>query len=132
MGVERVTVVSKIGASIIEFSGAKYWYSDKDVSGIIGVKVKTDKDVSKDALEVGGGQDYKKFMVRLTAVCAGNIAGVGNQAQRDRKFNVNFYCNPDKADDAMLKLKGKSVDRGAGLGRLTIQKVYRPRRVTYV
>lgn len=132
MGVERVTVIAKIGNSVVEFAGAKYWYSDKNVSGVIGVKVKTDKDVAKDAIETGGGQDYKKFMVRLTAVCAGNIAGAGNQAQRDKKFNVNFYCNPEKVEDAILKLKGKNVDRGAGAGRLTIQKVYRPRRVTYI
>ncbi|MFQ4134805.1 hypothetical protein PGN35_000635 [Nodosilinea sp. PGN35] len=131
MGVEKLIVVAEIGKRRCAFLGAKYWYGDKDVKGIIGVKPKTDKDTKGNEIE-DLDQSYKKYMIRLTAVCAGNIAGIGNQAQRDKKFNINFYCHPDKADDAMLKLPGKSVDRGAGLGRLTIQRVYRPRRVTYI
>ena len=132
MGTEKLNLVTEIGSTKLQFSGAKYFYGNSAVAKIIGVRAKTDKDTSGNKLEISGGSSYKKYMVRMVAVCAGNIAGVGNQAQRDKKFNISFYCNPDRADNAMLELPGKSVDRGAGLGRLTIQQVYRPRRVNYV
>lgn len=132
MGVEKINVIATIGTTSLEFSGAKYWYGNNGVKGIIGVRAKTDKDTAGNKLEMRIGQEYKKYLIRLVAVCAGNVAGVGNQAQKDNKFNVSFYCHPDNADDAMLKLPGKSVDRGAGLGKLTIQRVYRPRKVSYI
>ncbi|MGB3309961.1 MAG: hypothetical protein WBG32_00155 [Nodosilinea sp.] len=132
MGTERIKLISDdIGGTQLKFSGSKYFYGNSGVAKVIGVKALTDKNVSKNKLKLGSS-DYKKYMVRLVAICAGNIAGIGNQAQRDKTFNITFYCHPDRADNAMLELPGKSVDRGAGLGRLTIQSVHRPRRVTYV
>ncbi len=132
MGTERIKVISSdIGGTQLRFSGSKYFYGNTAVGKIIGVKALTDKDVTKNRLKLGSS-DYKKYMVRLVAICAGNIAGIGNQAQRDKTFNISFYCHPDRADNAMLELPGKSVDRGIGAGRLTIQSVHRPRRVTYV
>ncbi len=132
MGTERIKLVSdEIGGTQLTFSGSKYFYGNSGVSKVIGIKAMTDKNVAKNRLKLGSS-DYKKYLVRLVAICAGNVAGIGNQAQRDKTFNIQFYCHPDKADNAIVELPGKSVDRGAGLGRLTIQSVHRPRRVTYV
>ena len=132
MGTERINLVANdIGGTQLRFAGAKYFYGNGAVGKIIGVKPTTDKDTAKNKLKLKT-TDYKKYLVRLVAICAGNIAGIGNQSQRDKKFNITFYCHPDRADNAMLELPGKSVDRGAGAGRLTIQSVHRPRRVTYL
>lgn len=70
----------------------------------------------------------------MVAVATGQVAGgVGtNQAQRDKKFRITFYCHPDKVDNAILELPGKNVDRGAGIGSLKIDEVYRPRKISYV
>ncbi len=133
MGTERIKVITDdLGGARLQFQGSKYFYGNSGVAKVIGVRAKTDKDVTKNKLQRKGDRDYKMYMVRLVAICAGNIAGIGNQAQRDKTFNIGFYCHPDRADNAMLELPGKSVDRGAGLGRLTIQSVHRPRRITYV
>jgi hypothetical protein len=132
VGTERINLVANdIGGTQLRFAGAKYFYGNGAVGKIIGVKPTTDKDTAKNKLKLKT-TDYKKYLVRLVAICAGNIAGIGNQSQRDKKFNITFYCHPDRADNAMLELPGKSVDRGAGAGRLTIQSVHRPRRVTYL
>ncbi|PZO33976.1 MAG: hypothetical protein DCF17_21240 [Shackletoniella antarctica] len=132
MGTERINLVADdIGGTQLRFAGAKYFYGNGAVGKIIGVKPTTDEDTAKNKLKLKT-TDYKKYLVRLVAICAGNIAGIGNQSQRDKKFNITFYCHPDRADNAMLELPGKSVDRGAGAGRLTIQSVHRPRRVTYL
>jgi len=132
MGTEQINLVAnEIGGTQLRFSGSKYFYGNSAVGKIIGVRATTDKDTAKNKLKLKT-TDYKKYLVRLVAVCAGNIAGIGNQSQRDKKFNISFYCHPDRADNAMLELPGKSVDRGIGAGRLTIQSVHRPRRVTYI
>ena len=132
MGTERINLVAnEIGGTQLRFAGSKYFYGNNAVAKIIGIKAITDKDTAKNKLKLKT-TDYKKYLVRLVAICAGNIAGIGNQSQRDKKFNITFYCHPDRADNAMLELPGKSVDRGAGAGRLTIQSVHRPRRVTYI
>jgi len=134
MGTELLRVKSeKIGDTELRFSGAKYWYGNSGVSKVIGVSPVTDKDNTKNKLKLKTG-DYKKYLVRLTAIATGQVlGGVGtNQAQRDKKFRINFYCHPDKVDNAILELPGKNVDRGAGIGSLKIDEVYRPRKVSYV
>jgi hypothetical protein len=132
MGTERINLIADdIGGTRLRFAGSKYFYGNSTVSKIIGVSATTDRDTGKNKLKLKT-IDYKKYLVRLTAICAGNVAGIGNQSQRDKKFNISFYCHPDRADNAMLELPGTSVDRGIGIGRLTIQSVHRPRRVTYI
>lgn len=135
MGTELLRLITDdIGGTRLRFSGAKYFYGDRDVKGIIGIKPVTDRDNTRDKLKPKNSQMYKMYLVRLTAVATGQVAGgTGtNQAQRDKKFRINFYCHPEKVEDAILKLPGKSVDRGAGIGSLKIDEVYRARKIQYI
>ena len=134
MGTELLRLKSDpIGGTELRFAGAKYFYGNSAISKIIGVKPVTDRDNTKNKLKLKTS-DYKKYLVRLTALASGQVAGgaVGNQAQKDKQFRISFYCHPDNVDNAILELPGKNVDRGAGIGSLKITEVYRPRRVTYI
>lgn len=134
MGTELLRLkADAIGGTELRFAGAKYFYGNSKVAKIIGVSAVTDKDNTKNKLKLKTS-DYKKYLVRLTALCSGQVAGGAgaNQAQRDKQFRITFYCHPDRADNAMLELPGINVDRGAGIGSLKITDVYRPRRVTYI
>lgn len=134
MGTEQIRLISDdLGGVKLRFSGAKYFYGNSKVSKIIGVNKLTDRDNAKNKLKMKT-QDYKKYLVRLTALCSGQVlGGVGtDQSQREKLFRINFYCHPDRADNAILELPGVNVDRGAGIGSLKINEVYRPRKVNYV
>lgn len=135
MGTEMARLIADdLGGTRLRFSGAKYFYGNSKVSKIIGISKTTDKDNAKNKLKMKSKQDYKMYLVRLTALCSGQVlGGVGtDQAQRDKQFRINFYCHPDRVDNAILELPGVNVDRGAGIGSLKINEVYRPRKVNYV
>lgn len=134
MGTEKLRLIADdIGGTRLRFSGAKYFYGNRAVQRAIGIKPATDRDNAQNKLKMKT-QDYKKYLVRLTAIATGQVlGGVGtNQAQRDKKFRISFYCHPDRVDNAILELPGKNVDRGAGIGSLKIDEVYRPRKVNYI
>ena len=133
MGAERGNYFVKVGDNRITFQGAKYWYGDGNVQSETGVKEIGDGTVDDGELQIDSS-DAKKYLVQLAAVVTGQgLGGVGtNQQQSDRRRTIKFFCDPDKAEDAILNLPNKSVDPGLGLGSLRILKVYRPRRRVYV
>lgn len=136
MGTERGNFFIEVGDTKIGFQGAKWWYTDNDIQTHTGVKTRNDAGQGqneKGELTIES-TDAKKYLVKLRAVLAGQVAqGVGqNQQQSDRTRSFDFYCDPDKVEEAMTKLPNKNVDRGAGLGNFNINKVYRPRRRVYI
>ena len=132
MGTERLRFFCKVGNTRLEIEGAKYFYGDSNVQAATGWETVNDGDTDDNVLMVGG-QEAKKYLVKLVAVLSGQIAGgVGtNQSQDESTRRFTFYCEPSKAEDAILKLKGKNVDPGLGVGSMKITKVYRPRRISY-
>ncbi len=129
MGTERGNYFIRVGDNRIFFSGAKYFYGDNNVQSATGVETVGDGTVDDGELQIDN-QDAKKYLVKLRAVMTGQVLGGqgANQQQNDRRRSFDFYCDPEKAEDAILNLPNKNVDRGAGLGSMKILKVYRPRR----
>ena len=130
-GTERIRLWTKVGNTRIEIQGAKYFY--EDFQDITGMKVLNDFSGDDNVLMVDGNK-AKAYLVKLVAVLSGQFAGgVGtNQQQDDSTRRFVFYCDPEKAEECLLKLRGKDVDPGLGLGSMKIIKVYRPRRRAYV
>jgi hypothetical protein len=134
VGTERLRVVFLLdppgGKKIApEVNGAKWFYGNSKVSKQIGAVKLTEKRVN-DYVRLRK-TDGKELLVLLIAVLKGQgVAGVGNAAQNDKSYRFEFYCDPSKAEDAMMSLPGLTVDRGAGLGSMKIDRVYRKLQVS--
>ena len=134
MGTERLKVVFLLdppgGKKIApEVNGAKWFYGNSKVSKQIGAVKLTDKRVN-DFVRLRKS-DGKELLVLLIAVLKGQgVAGVGDAAQNDKSYRFSFYCDPSQAESAMMNLPGVTVDRGAGLGSMKIDRVYRKLQVS--
>lgn len=128
MGTERARVNFTVAKNTYQISGNKAFYSDGTVKKNTGATLATEKTSgSTSSGVVITGENAKRVLVKLRAVYTGNgVAGVGNQAQSDKTKSFDFYCDPDKAEDAIVNLPNKVIN-----GR-NILRVYRPLRRCYV
>jgi hypothetical protein len=131
MGTERRNYECDYGnGGKIQISGAKWFYGDSNVQDATGWSDVDDGQTgTNEENSVHVGQAAKDRLVLLVAVLKGD--GIGqNASQNDKSRRFEFYCDPSRAEDAMLKLPKKDVDRGAGLGSYKIQRVYRKRVIS--
>jgi hypothetical protein len=130
MARELVRVTAKINKTILEFNGAKWFYNDGDIRSHAGLQLKNERQLDDGDVIVRGKQAKQK-LVQLQAILRRNSL-VGNAAQNDNKeYRYKFYCDPDSAEQAMLKLPGKIIDNSLLPGNWKIDEVTRPLRVSY-
>lgn len=126
---ERVRVNFEVAGNTYQLSGAKWFYNDSTVKKNIGAKLATEKTSgsSNKGVVITTSESVKRTLVKLVAVYTG-IAGsaAGNAAQDDKPKRFTFYCDPDKAEDAIVNLPRKSI------GGRSVTRVYRPLRRCYV
>ena len=126
---ERVRVNFEVAGNTYQISGAKWFYNDSNVKKNIGAKLATEKTSgsTQKGIVITASESVKRTLIKLVAVYTG-IAGsaVGNAAQDDKPKRFTFYCDPDKAEDAIVNLPKK------GIGGRSVTRVYRPLQRKYV
>jgi hypothetical protein len=130
VGTERANFVCQFGSGLIKISGARWFYNDSNVKSATGWELEDESQVSNtEAAGTVEGQAAKDRLVLLVAVLKpDSVLTNSNQSDRSRRFV--FYCDPSKAEDAMLELPQKNVDPGLGAGSYNISKVYRKRVIS--
>ncbi|NEZ60343.1 hypothetical protein [Adonisia turfae] len=127
MGTERINVNFTVGKNTYQISGARWFYADKTVKKIIGGTPAT--EATSGATSSGivvSGVEAKRVLVKLVLVYSTAVGtAVKNAAQVDKPKRFHFYCDPDKAEDAMLSLAKKKI-----FGRAVL-RVYRPLKRCY-
>lgn len=111
--VVRAKYAAKIGNDHFGINGAQYFYGNRTIAGIIGMK---------EASKVSGKIDYKdskRKLVRLVAVCE------KGQGSRKKVHRIGFYCDPSETEKALRNLPGKKVSRPRDTN-YEIKNVYRP------
>ena len=120
---ELIKVKAVVGGQPIVFQGAKWFYGDADIRSKCGLENFDDAALNDGQLSPRIGAN-KEYLVRLVATLKRDTV-LTNSAQGDRGRSYSFYCDPEKAESAMLGLPGKSVDASLLPGNFKIQRVYR-------
>lgn len=128
MGTERLNLYCKVGKNTIKFQGAKWFYNDGDVRRNTGIKTEGEAQLKADELPLEGAAG-KQYLARLVATLAKDSVA-GNAAQSEKRRTYQFYCDPDKCEEAMVKLKGKTVDASLLPGNWKIVKVARKLQIS--
>ena len=126
---ERVRVNFTVAGNTYQMSGAKWFYNDNTVKKNIGAKLATESTSSSPSsgIVITGSESVKRTLIKLVAVYSGIVASTtGNAAQVDRPKRFTFYCDPDKAETAIVNLPKKKI------GGRSITRVYRPLQRKYV
>lgn len=126
---ERVRVNFTVAGNTYQMSGAKWFYNDNTVKKNIGAKLATESTSSSTSsgIVITGSESVKRTLIKLVAVYSGIVASTtGNAAQVDRPKRFTFYCDPDKAETAIVNLPKKKI------GGRSITRVYRPLQRKYV
>ena len=126
---ERVRVNFTVAGNTYQMSGAKWFYNDSTVKKTIGAKLATEKTsgATTKGVVITASEAVKRTLVKLVAVYSGRVStATGNAAQVDRPKRFTFYCDPDKAEDAITNLPRKTI-----AGR-SVTRVYRPLQRRYV
>lgn len=126
---ERVRVNFEVAGNTYQMSGAKWFYNDGTVKKNIGAKLATESSSgsTNKGVVITASEAVKRTLVKLVAVYSGIAATTtGNAAQVDRPKRFTFYCDPDKAEDAIVNLPRKKI------GGRSVTRVYRPLQRRYV
>ena len=126
---ERIRVNFEVAGNLYQLSLAKWFYGDKTIQKYTGSKPADEKTSGKtgQGIAVVHPEQCKRVLVKLVAVYIGAVGtAVGNAAQNDKPKRFTFYCDPDKAEDAMAQLPRKKI------GGRSISRVYRPLQRRYV
>ncbi|MEM9977929.1 MAG: hypothetical protein AAF808_09905 [Cyanobacteria bacterium P01_D01_bin.2] len=126
---ERVRVNFEVAGNTYQMSGAKWFYNDGTVKKNIGAKLATESTSSSTSkgIVITASESVKRTLVKLVAVYSGVVATTtGNAAQVDKPKRFTFYCDPDKAETAMVNLPRKKI------GGRSVTRVYRPLQRKYV
>ncbi|NEQ50329.1 MAG: hypothetical protein F6K11_09385 [Leptolyngbya sp. SIO3F4] len=126
---ERVRVNFEVAGNTYQFSGAKWFYNDSTVKKNIGAKLATEgtSGSTTKGIVITASESVKRTLVKLVAVYSGiATTAVGNAAQVDKPKRFTFYCDPDKAEDAIVNLPRKKI------GGRSVTRVYRPLQRRYV
>lgn len=129
MGTERSKINFTVAGNTYQINGAKWFYTNNTVKGIIGASVAGTRTsgTTRQGTITTNAESAKRVLIKLVMTyksAAGSV--VGNAAQTDRPKRFTFLCDPDKAEDAIVKLPDKSI------GGRKILRVYRPLKRCYV
>lgn len=111
----------------VRIQGAKYFYDDSNVRANIGADDTDENDFTGRVVDVK--EQWSKWLIRLTAVLrSSTILGGGGQGKA--KY-FNFYCHPNNVGEAFDDLPGKAIDESLLPGDWEIEKIVRPRNISY-
>lgn len=133
MGVKKVNVDFNLGAVLgrggtsVRIQGAEYFYDDPDIRKNIGADETDENDFVRYVVDEKA--QWSKWLIPLVAVMRSDT--LLNDTGQGKIRYFNFYCAPDKVDEAFEDLPGKAVDANLLPGDWEIEKVVRKRDISY-
>lgn len=125
--VDKISVDFDLGELRVRLQGAKYFYDDPDIRSNIGADDTDENDFVRYVVDEK--VQWSKWMIPLVAVMRSDT--ILTNAGKGKLRYFDFYCRPDKVDEAFEDLPGKSVDSSLLPGDWEIEKVVRKRDVCY-
>lgn len=125
--VDKINIDFRLGDITVRLQGAKYFYDDADIRANIGADSTDENDFVRYVVDEKA--QWSKWMIPLTAVMRSDTI-LGSTGQGKLKY-FDFYCRPDKVDEAFEDLPGKAVDNSLLPGDYEIEKVVRKRDICY-